>query len=219
VRQRGSPFYELSGVLARCLIRLYSRLEIYGLENIPASGPVILAANHLSNADPVLLAATLPRPAVFMAKRELLRLPGMIWVVKAYGSFTVRRGAADRDAIRRALEALGEGRVLCLFPEGTRSKSGSLGEPYAGVGLLALRTGAPVVPIGIRGTELASPLKPLWKRPRVVVTIGQPIPSPRVTRAVRGAAREHTERVMSAIAGLLPNDQRGRFLAATDAFT
>ena len=153
-----------------------------------------------------------------MAKRELLRLPGMIWVVKAYGSFTVRRGAADREAIRRALEVLGEGRVLGLS-EGTRSKSGSLGEPYAGVGLLALRTGASVVPIGIRGTDLVSPFTPLWKRPRVVVTIGKPIPSSRVTGAVRGAARELTERVMSAIAGLLPSDQRGRFLTATDAFT
>jgi 1-acyl-sn-glycerol-3-phosphate acyltransferase len=219
VRQRGSLFYELCGILARCLIRLYSRFEIYGLDNIPASGPVILAANHISNADPVLLAATMPRPAVFMAKRELLRWPGMIWVVRAYGSFTVRRGAADREAIRRALKALGEGRVLGLFPEGTRSKSGALGEPFAGVGLLALRTGAPVVPIGIRGTELVSPRKPLWKRPRVVVTIGKPIPSPRVTGAVRGAARQHTERVMRAIAALLPANQRGRFLTATDAFT
>jgi 1-acyl-sn-glycerol-3-phosphate acyltransferase len=216
MRERGTWFYELSGGLARFLIWLLGRLELHGVENVPTSGPVILAANHLSNADPVIIAAVLPRATVFMAKRELLRLPGMMWVVREFGSFTVRRGTADREAIRRALQALVEGRALGLFPEGTRSRSGALGEPYAGVGMLALRTGAPVVPIGISGTDQVSPFKILWRRPRIVVRVGEPIPTPRVSGALRGAAHEYTERVMEAIAELLPEQQRGRFAAVTN---
>jgi 1-acyl-sn-glycerol-3-phosphate acyltransferase len=217
MRERGTSFYELAGVLARFLIWLLGRLELHGVQNVPSRGPVILAANHLSNADPVIIAAVLPRATVFMAKRELLRIPGMTWVVRQFGSFTVRRDAADREAIRRALEALGAGRALGLFPEGTRSRSGALGEPRAGVGMLALRTGAPVVPIGISGTDQVSPLKILWWRPRIIVRVGEPIPAPRVSGALRGAAHEYTEHVMDAIAQLLPEHQRGRFAAVTNA--
>jgi 1-acyl-sn-glycerol-3-phosphate acyltransferase len=214
MRERGTWFYELSGILARFLIWLLGRLELHGAENIPASGPVILAANHLSNADPVIVAALLPRATVFMAKEELLRLPGMHWVVKNFGSFTVRRGSADREAIRRALETLEQGKALGVFPEGTRSRAGALGEPRAGVGLLALRSGAPVVPIAISGTDQVSPTKLFWRRPRIVVRVGEPIASDRVSGALRGAAHEHTERVMEAIAALLPEHQRGRFATA-----
>jgi 1-acyl-sn-glycerol-3-phosphate acyltransferase len=211
MRERGTWFYELSGVVARFLIWLLGRLEIHGVENVPASGPVILASNHLSNADPVIVAAVLPRATVFMAKEELLMVPGMHWVVVNFGSFTVRRGAADREAIRRALETLEQGKALGLFPEGTRSRSGALGEPHAGVGMLALRTGAPVVPIAISGTDEVSPTKMLWRRPRIVVRVGEPIYADRLDTALRGAAQEHTERVMMAIADLLPEQQRGRF--------
>jgi 1-acyl-sn-glycerol-3-phosphate acyltransferase len=216
MRERGTWFYELSGILARFLIWLLGRLELYGVEHIPRSGPVILAANHLSNADPVIVAAVLPRATVFMAKEELLKIPGMLWVVRHFGSFTVRRGAADREAIRRALEALEQGRALGVFPEGTRSRSGALGEPHAGVGMLALRTGAPVVPIAITGTDQVSPTKLLWRRPRIIVRVGEPMPSERTSGALRGAAHEYTERVMEAIAALLPEAQRGRFDSVAD---
>ena len=217
MQERGSWFYEVCGALTRLLIWLLSRFEIYGIEHVPRTGPVIFAANHLSNADPIIIAAVLPRASVFMAKEELLRIPGMAWMTKAYGSFTVRRGAADREAIRRALDVLGEGRALGLFPEGTRSKSGSLGEPFAGVGMLALRTGATIVPIGITGTDDVSPLKVLWRRPRVVLRIGPPIPTVQVTGGLKNVAHERTERVMSAIAALLPEERRGRFIATADA--
>jgi 1-acyl-sn-glycerol-3-phosphate acyltransferase len=219
VRERGTWFYELSGILARFLIWLFGRLELHGVENIPSSGPVILAANHLSNADPVIVAAVLPRATVFMAKEELLRIPGMHWVVVNFGSFTVRRGAADREAIRLAIEALEQGKALGVFPEGTRSRSGALGEPHAGVGMLALRTGAPVVPIAISGTDQVSPSKMLWRRPRIIVHVGEPIPSERVSGALRGAAQEYTERVMDAIAALLPEEQRGRFASTGNAIS
>ena len=216
VKERGLWFYELSGILARFLIWLLGRLELHGVENIPRSGPVILAANHLSIADPVIVAAVLPRATVFMAKEDLREIPGMSWVIRNFGSFTVRRGAVDRDAIRRALEALEQGRSLGLFPEGTRSRSGALGEPHAGVGMLALRTGAPVVPIGISGTDEVAPTKLLWRRPRLVVRVGKPISSERTSGALHGAAHEYTERVMEAIAELLPQRQRGRFARRVD---
>ncbi|MFN0069870.1 MAG: lysophospholipid acyltransferase family protein [Chloroflexota bacterium] len=211
--ERGTLFYDLSGITARILIALFSKFELQGVERMPSTGPVILAANHLSIVDPVILGAVLPRPAVFMAKQELFSHPGMAWVLKSYGSFSVQRGSADREAIRKAFSVLERGRTLGLFPEGTRSRSGYLGEPHAGVGLLALRTGAPVVPIGITGSDQVSPQKILSRRPSVLVRVGAPIPSPRITGALRGAAQEHTELVMRAIAELLPEDQRGRFAA------
>jgi 1-acyl-sn-glycerol-3-phosphate acyltransferase len=212
-----SLFFRACGWLARILISLLSRFELTGVERIPRSGPVILAANHLSNADPIILASVLPRPSAFMAKQELLRFPGMSTIVRMYGSFTVRRGAADREAIRQALSVLEGGRVLGLFPEGTRSRSGSLGEPRAGVGMLALRTGAAVVPIGIVGTDHVAPYKLLWRRPRVSVRVGEPILCEKISGPLRGGAQEHTERVMNAIAELLPEEQRGRFAMAQES--
>jgi 1-acyl-sn-glycerol-3-phosphate acyltransferase len=216
VKERGLWFYELAGIVARFLIWLLGRLELSGVENVPRSGPVILAANHLSMADPVIVAAVLPRATVFMAKDDLREIPGMPRVIEHFGSFTVRRGAVDRDAIRRAIEVLEQGRSLGVFPEGTRSRSGAIGEPHAGVGMLALRTGAPVVPIGISGTDEVRPTKLLWRRPRIVVRVGKPISSERTSGALRGAAHEYAEHVMEAIAALLPEKQRGRFATRAD---
>lgn len=213
--ERGTLVYEFSRVVVSAMLRYLGRLDFAGVENVPPRGPVIIAANHLSNVDPVLLGAIFPRPIVFMGKDELTKLLGMGPISRAYGAFSVRRGEADRAAIRRSLEVLESGRVLGLFPEGTRSREGALQEAKAGTGLIALRSGAPVVPVGISGTARMTPGRVLSERPEVRIRIGAPIQSGPVRGPLRGAAQEHTDRVMRAIAELLPETQRGSFGAAT----
>src|SRR5439155_21637482 len=105
-------------------------------------GPLIVVSNHFAWVDPVMLGAYFPRPLIFMAKQELWRRRPIGWIVERYGAFPVRRGEADRGAIRAALGILEAGGALGIFPEGTRSRSGVLSSPHPGAGLLALRSGA-----------------------------------------------------------------------------
>jgi 1-acyl-sn-glycerol-3-phosphate acyltransferase len=215
--ERGTFVYEFSHVVVSLMLRHLGRLDLAGVEHVPPNGPLIVAANHLSNIDPVLLGAIFPRPIVFMGKEELAKLPGMGPISRAYGAFSVRRGEADRAAIRRSLEVLAAGRVLGLFPEGTRSRGGGLQEAKAGTGLIAIRSRAPVIPVGISGTAAMSPKRALFGRPEIRIRIGPPVPSPRIEGPLRGAAQAHTDRVMQAIAELLPEMQRGRHGVSTSA--
>ena len=135
---------------------LFSRVfhaEIIGTENMPESGGVILAANHMSNWDPPFVATFLHRPVSYMAKVELFKNPIFGRAITACHAFPVKRGAADRGAIKAALQVLKEGRCLGLFPEGTRSRTGKMGKAEAGVGLIAAMSGAPIVPAAIIGTD------------------------------------------------------------------
>lgn len=125
------------------------RTRVYGRENIPAEGAVILAANHASNIDPPLMASLIERPVSYMAKIELFENPIFGAAIRRCHAFPVKRGASDRGAIKAAVTVLKEGRVLGLFPEGTRSKTGELQKAEAGVALIAAMTGAPIVPVAI----------------------------------------------------------------------
>ena len=125
------------------------RTRVYGRENIPAEGAVILAANHASNIDPPLMASLFERPVSYMAKIELFENPIFGAAIRRCHAFPVKRGESDRGAIKAAVTVLKEGRVLGLFPEGTRSKTGELQKAEAGVALIAAMTGAPIVPVAI----------------------------------------------------------------------
>lgn len=131
----------------------FFRARTMGREHMPQEGAVILAANHMSNWDPPLLASFLIRPVTYMAKQELFEIPVFGAAIRACNAFPVKRGAADRGAIKAALQALKQGRCLGLFPEGTRSKDGKLHKAEAGVALLAAMSKAPVVPAAILGTD------------------------------------------------------------------
>lgn len=137
------------------VFRVYLRIggyKVAGRENIPATGPVILAPNHVSLLDPPLVGVSSTRRPFIMAKAELFHgIQG--WAIQRMGSFPVNRNSADRAAFRRARQILSEGQPLLIFPEGTRSSYGELGEAEPGVALLAHGAKAPVVPIYIRGTE------------------------------------------------------------------
>lgn len=135
------------------LFTVLFRWKVTGLENIPSEGGVIIAANHISLWDPPVIGTRSPRPIHFMAKEELFKIPVFGWAIRKLNSFPVRRGGADRGAIRTALELLNQGKIVGIFPEGTRSKTGKLGNPAPGVALIAAKAGVPVVPAAVIGTN------------------------------------------------------------------
>lgn len=143
------------------------QFRVIGKENLPSEGGVLLCTNHIHNFDPIVVGITSPRPIHFMAKEELFTVPILGKIMPLINAFPVKRGLSDRGALRKGLGILKEGHVLGLFPEGTRSKTGELGEGLAGAGFFALRSDAHIVPCAIIG-----PYKP-FKRLKVVY--GKPI--------------------------------------------
>ncbi|WP_026560231.1 lysophospholipid acyltransferase family protein [Bacillus sp. J37] len=133
------------------LLRPTFRIKVEGLEHFPKEGGVLLCTNHISNLDPPVVGVTAPRKVLFMAKAELFNVPVLKQLLTNFGTFPVKRGGGDREAIRAGLKVLKEGHVLGLFPEGTRSKDGKLGKGQAGAGFFALRSTAAVVPCAIIG--------------------------------------------------------------------
>jgi 1-acyl-sn-glycerol-3-phosphate acyltransferase len=200
-------------------------LRIKGLEHVPAKGPVLMVANHLHNADPVLLMAVFPRPIRFMAKKELFGVPVIGWVVRQVGAFPVDRSSPVREVrtLHQAEQLLAEGIIVGIFAEGTRSVSGGLQEAHPGVAMLALHSGAPILPTAIFGTEVL-PFNGRkgrrWGkgRPRVTVRIGSPF----YLRPISAPHRHHafvelTDVIMMEIARLLPPRYRGIYAERVEA--
>jgi 1-acyl-sn-glycerol-3-phosphate acyltransferase len=145
--------YQILRNMFRCIYTLLFRCEVHGTENVPLTGPLIIAANHMSNWDPPLLGSYMARPICYMAKQELFDVPGLGWILRTCHSFPIKRGAGDRGAIKTALAILQQQRCMALFPEGTRSRNGKMHKAEAGVGLIAALSKAPVVPVAIIGTD------------------------------------------------------------------
>jgi len=161
--------YRFLTALGRIVFRLLG-LKVEGLENLPSTGPVIVAANHVSNWDPIVIAIALNRPIHFMGKVQLFKYRPLASLFRSLNAFPVRAGMADRAAIRQALKVLECGQVLGIFPEGRRNRSGELlAEP--GVILIAVRSGAPILPVACLGTQYQMPWG--WGRP-LRVHIGEP---------------------------------------------
>jgi 1-acyl-sn-glycerol-3-phosphate acyltransferase len=195
-----------------CFLVYCRKFEVIGKEHVPLEGPLIVASNHLNNADPPAVALALPRLPTFMAKREMTTWPILGPAFRAFGAFPVRRGEADLGALRAASEVVNSGAMLVMFPEGTRSRTGGLGKGHPGTGLVALRTGAMVLPVSVTGTEgVKWPwifIQPKSIR-HVTVTIGEPFRLPPVQRINSEAASEATTTIMRRIAALLPPQYRG----------
>ncbi len=144
--------YHLIRWLAALFFKIVFRLEVHDRHYIPRKGPVLLYANHLSNWDPPILAVIVPRRVHFMAKEELFRNPLLAMLIRSFGAFPVKRGAADVGAVKRGLQILRNGGVFILFPEGHRSKTGKLGKPFPGAAMFALKSDVTAVPVLLSGT-------------------------------------------------------------------
>lgn len=169
-------FYATARALLRVILRLAFKIRVEGRENVPRQGPVILVANHLSMLDPIVLGCAITRPIRFMAKHELFSNRLFAYVLTRLGAFPVRRGHADKEAFHTAFEVLSRGQVLGMFPEGTRSVNGELQPPYSGAAILAEKTGAPVVPVGIVGTgRIMRKGATIPRHGRITVRVGRPI--------------------------------------------
>ena len=195
-RERGvNPIvYWISRAILQPFFHLYFRLSRIGRENIPASGPVIFASNHRSFLDPFIVGVLCRRPVYYVAKSEIFKNPLVAWFVSSLGAFPVRRGAGDPDMLATARAILERGDCLLIFPEGTRTRPGSLGRPKRGVGRLALETGAPVVPVALIGTEA---VRKGWRiRPKKVrARIGRPLTFPQVDPVSPQLAAAVTDRI------------------------
>ncbi len=161
-------FYTLVRALALFLLRTFFRMKVYGRESLPRRGGFILASNHTSFLDPVVLAVASPRSLSFMAKKELFK--GFIFgkLISALGAFPLSRERADIWAIREAIRRLKDGGALILFPEGTRTSEEKLAEGLPGAGILAIKAGVPIVPVLIIGAEAALPKKARFVRFRPI---------------------------------------------------
>ncbi len=189
--------------------RLQFGLRVEGGEYEPAAGPVLVIANHVSTLDPPIVGVALRRQCRYMAKQELMDTPVLGWFLSTIGVFPVRRGEADRRSIRIALDALDRGGLLVMFPEGTRSPDGRLQIAEPGAALLALRTGAPVLPVAVIGTQHAMPKGAKWpRRTPVVVRMGPTIQPPkREGRIDRAELDAWGQQFIGLLAALLPPDQ------------
>lgn len=217
-------------------LRPLMRLEVRGRERVPRTGAVVICCNHLHNFDPLVVGAVIPRPILYMAKKELFPVPLIGGFIALFGAFPVDRGAADRAALRYAVHAVEEGFALLMFPEGTRSLSGKIERVLPGAAFVALRTGAPVLPVAVTGTQVlpfdekaagrrqkpegsgeedggqhgTSALPFLRKRrARVTVTFGDFFTLPKERDGKRLSVEAATDEMMRRVAALLPPEYRG----------
>lgn len=193
-------FYWLAYWIVRIYLKVFRGLTIYGLENFPQRGPVVVAGNHVSNFDPPVLAVSLNRPCRFLAKKELFQNGFLGGVLRALGAFPIDRGKADLEAIKTSIKVLKDGDPLMVFPEGTRRKPGQLGEAQPGIVNIAIKGQASIVPCALTNTHGGRP---------VVVRIGQPIDlSNYFERKIsKEEAEELARRIMDEIGKLLEQDR------------
>lgn len=168
--------YRIGRFLSLMICVVLGRFKAYGTENIPSKGGVILAPNHISYLDPPAAGAGIRRQVRFMAKLELFKIPVLGFLIRNVGAFPVKRGTADRHALKKAIDLLQQGELVCLFPEGKRSETGEPLDAELGIGMIALRSKAPVVPTAIIGTTSVLPFdSPLPRFGRIRIYYGNPI--------------------------------------------
>ena len=203
--------YPVANVLERGALRLFADYRVSGRENVPPKGPLIVVANHLSNFDPALMGASIPRRLWFLAKRSIFLNHPAYWFLTAYGAFPLNRAGVDSRAFRWVLNKLEIGESIMIFPEGTRSRSGTMRNALPGVVRLVLKSQAPLLPVGITGTtHLGTWLRCLNPTGRIRVNIGPLFSLPSIEgRPNREVLDSLTDMIMYRIAGLLPEVYQG----------
>ena len=188
-----AAFYDFAKFCVRAMARTLWRARVYGTQNVPADGALIVACNHISYFDPPLMGCLCPRRIRYMAKKELFEIPVLGPVIRALGAYSVDRRGSATAAIKRSLHVLEGGGAIGIFPEGTRNLTGTV-VPQTGVALLAALSQAPVVPACIHGTDRALRLA------RVDVAFGPALPPPGAGRkATREELAKFTAQIMKAI--------------------
>ncbi len=205
-------FYYVARVLVRMLLFLLTRCEVKGKENVPRQGPLLVVSNHLHAYDPAVVGVTLGREVIFMAKKELYHFRLRGYFLRGFGSFPVHRGKLDRKAIRQSEKVLADGMALAMFPEAKRSYSAQLQSALSGSALIATRSGAPILPVGLTGTERLDGVGWAFRRPRLAVNIGKPFSIASAgTKLSKAELAEQTHFIMERIAELLPQQYRGEY--------
>jgi 1-acyl-sn-glycerol-3-phosphate acyltransferase len=206
--------YQIAVTLSRLYLRLLSarRLRIEGASNIPAEGPLLLACNHTSNLDPMILGGYFPHTLFAMAKREMYFARPVAWFLAGVNCIPVDRGTADRRALTLALEVLRRRRRLLIFVEGTRSRDGTMQRSEVGIAFLARRSGAAVLPVAIcHSDDDHSGTRDRRRRRQIVMRYGTPF------RLELADSRDHraiADEIGERIAALLPADRRGVYAGA-----
>jgi len=212
--------YSMTRRVLSAVARLVYRPVIVGLENVPRTGPLLLASNHLSFVDSVVIPLVAPRRVVFLAKSDYftgrgIRGAWMRWFFTAVGAVPVERGTtgAAKDALSSAMAILDDGQAFGIYPEGTRSRDGHLYRGRTGVAWLALTAGCPVVPVGLVGTADIQPVGSRVPRiARITIRFGKPMDFSHLQEAKPGPARrEATDAVMAAIAELSGQEVVARY--------
>jgi 1-acyl-sn-glycerol-3-phosphate acyltransferase len=203
--------------LARLLTRLIlgSKFHLGGTANVPRTGPLLIVSNHVGAVDPAIIGGWAPRPVWFMAKAELFQ-GAWAWLMRGFHAFPVIRHSPDRTALRRAFDLLKHGSAVVLFPEGHRSENARLLRAEPGAGFIARRSGAPLVPIAITGTQNVLSRQQRFPRPaEVSMTFGDPFQLPE--RNQDGSPMDHQQSadyLMTKIAALLPLEYQGEYRSA-----
>ncbi len=164
------------------ILRFYFRSNIYGIENVPQQGPLVIVSNHASDLDPPIVSVSVRRPVAYMAKEELFEVPILKQIITLYGAYPVKRGSADRSAIRSAMNSLAEGWAAGIFLQGTRTPDGRITEPKLGAALIAAKAKVPLLPVCIWGTDAVKRQGLMANYVPITVRIGEIIPPPESTK-------------------------------------
>ncbi len=210
--------YAMLRALAHLVVASQMRLRVAGDEHVPRDGPVLLVSNHLGLTDPLVIAVELSRHVRFLAKAELFEWPVIGGLARGARAIPIRRGASDRQSLRAVAAQLTRGQCVLVFPEGTYSAPplpAAMIPVKTGAAWLALRTGAPVVPVAIWGTERVWHAARGWRagrRPEVNVTFGEPyLPARPVGVGMKAACETVADDMARKIAALLPDMYRGHY--------
>lgn len=202
--------YRISNGAMRFVLRAFSRWSVEGLENLNQTGPLLVVVNHLSNIDPGLLGASLPRRLRFVAKKEIFRWLGG-WYFRTYGAFPLDRDGKDSVGFRWGRDVLKNGGALVVFPEGHRNPKTGMQRATPGAALLAMHTNAAILPVAITGTERLGPIwRTFFPTGDINVKLGKPFKLPPIEGRIRRDQLQHlVDSMMEEISALLPAEYQG----------